>query len=84
LRTVKTWVLTQSKLSEGDIIWLKGLNVKTVVEPLYNTVHTFRGQHQVVSGVHIELETACEKQETMLYLKFGNNLILKQVISDAS
>lgn len=84
MKTVKTWVLTQNKLSENDIIWLKGLEVNTVVEPLYNTIHTYSGQHRVLSGVHIELETTCEKQETMLYLKFGNNLILKQVMSDAS
>jgi hypothetical protein len=79
---MNTWALAIPKLEEHDIIWLKGLEVEVKVEALTNKVYT-QGQmiNKVVTGYKIDVVTTCEKQETMLKLKYGNDLILKDYIN---
>lgn len=78
----KVWALAVSKLTDSDIVWLQGLKVETKVEPLTNKVYT-QGQlvSRVVTGLKIDVITTCEKQETMLKLKYGDDLVLKSVIN---
>ena len=81
----KVWALAVSKLNDSDIVWLQGLKVETKVEALTNKVYT-QGQmvHQVVTGFKIDVITTCEKQENMLKLKYGDDLVLKAVINSVS
>ena len=81
----KVWALTVSSLNESDIVWLQGLKVETKVEHLTNKVYT-QGQmvSRVVTGLKIDVITTCEKQETMLKLKYGDDLVLKSVINSVS
>ncbi len=79
---MNTWALAIPKLEDHDIIWLKGLEVDIKVEALTNKVYT-QGQmvSKVVTGYKIDVITTCEKQETMLKLKYGNDLVLKDYIN---
>ena len=70
------WALEQDKFDDIDISWCRGLGVEVQVDPLYYRSYT-NGKlvRQVVDGLRIRLITTCEKQETMLQLKYGNRLI---------
>lgn len=70
------WALEQNKFDESDISWCRGLGVEIKVEPLYSNVYSHtRLVRQVCNGLKIRLTTTCEKQESMLKLKYGNRLI---------
>jgi hypothetical protein len=77
----KIWSLSISTITESDLLWLKGLGVKIKVETLTNQVY-LAGQISkvVVTGHRIEIITTCEKQETMLQLKYSKNLHLNSII----
>ena len=79
MHTITTWVLLKDNFTEDDILWCKGLDVKVDIEPLYRTIHVSGATKQYCTGVHIELQTHCEKQETMLQLKYSEQLIKKNV-----
>jgi hypothetical protein len=70
------WALEQDKFDESDLSWCRGLGVEIKVEPLCSHVYTHAQISQsVVIGLKIRLTTTCEKQETMLKLKYGSRLI---------
>jgi hypothetical protein len=78
----KTWALAVSELNESDIIWLRGLGVEVRSEALTNRVYS--AGHVVteyVTGYKIDVITNCAKQETMLQLKYGKNLVLNTVFN---
>ena len=79
MNTVKTWVLMQDQLTTEEIEWIRTLKVEVKAEALYKTVHTYSKTQKVCTGYHFELKTRCEKQETMLQLKYSTAL---QLISD--
>jgi hypothetical protein len=79
MSTVKTWVLMQDQLTTEEIEWIKALKVEVKAEALYKTVHTYSKTQRFCTGYHFELKTRCEKQETMLQLKYSTAL---QLISD--
>lgn len=69
------WALEQDKFDESDYAWSRGLGVEIKVEPLFGDVYSYgRLVDQVVRGLKIRLTTTCERQETMLKLKYGNRL----------
>lgn len=76
------WALEQDRFDQGDILWCRGLGVEIKVEPLYYNCY-INGQlvNQVVEGLRIRLTTTCDKQESMLKLKYGVKLIEVQRIS---
>lgn len=70
------WALDQDKFDESDLSWCKGLGVEIKVEHLYGDVYTAGSRvHRYVRGFKIRLTTTCEKQESMLQLKYGYRLI---------
>jgi hypothetical protein len=78
----KTWALAVSELNESDIIWLRGLDVEVRSEALTNRVYSAGNVvTEYVTGYKIDVITTCAKQETMLQLKYGNNLVLKSVFN---
>jgi hypothetical protein len=79
MNTVKTWVLMQDQLTTEEIEWIKTLKIEIKAEALYKTVHTYSKTQKFCTGYHFELKTHCEKQETMLQLKYNTAL---QLISD--
>jgi len=82
MQTVKTWVLAKSWLDDGDVIWIKGLRVDLRAEALTDKVY-LQGQviTEYVKGYRHELTTTCSKQETMLKLKYGEDLVLITVMN---
>ena len=82
MQTVKTWALAKSWLDASDIIWIKGLGVDLQSEALTDRV-CLQGQviTEYVKGYRHELTTTCSKQETMLKLKYGEDLVLITVMN---
>jgi hypothetical protein len=82
MQTVKTWALAKSWLDDADILWIKGLDVDVKSEVLTDKVY-LQGQviTEYVTGNKYELTTTCDKQETMLKLKYGDDLILTKVMN---
>lgn len=80
MQTVKTWVLAKSYLDDSDVIWLTGLGIDLQSETLTDKVY-LQGQviTEYVTGYKFELITTCSKQETMLKLKYGEDLVLTKV-----
>lgn len=79
------WALEQDKFDESDLSWCRGLGVEIKVEHLYGNVYTAGSRvHQYIRGLKIRLTTTCEKQESMLKLKYGYRLIEVQRSRDLS
>lgn len=72
----KTWVLQKDQLAIEEIQWIKCLKVEVNAEALYNTIHSYGETKRYCIGYHFELTTHCEKQETMLQLKYSTALQL--------
>jgi hypothetical protein len=83
MNTVKTWVLLRDQLTTEEIEWIKALKVEIKAEALYNTVHTYSKTKRFCTGYHFELKTHCEKQETMLQLKYSKDLQLTSILYPA-
>ena len=79
MNNTKTWVLMRDQLTMEEIEWIKTLKVEVKAEALYNTVHTYSKTQKFCTGYHFELKTHCEKQETMLQLKYSTALQLKSI-----
>ena len=79
----KIWTLHKPKATEIDATYIMGLGcaVEVIMPEIVNfetqngTRWSYRNQDP-----HIEIITTCEKQETMLYLKYGDELRLKSII----
>ena len=81
--TKKFWSLTKPQADETDAIFLCGLGCIIEVdipEPMTFTTH--RGTFQYNSGrlPTIKITTTCEKQESMLKLKYGDALHLDTTV----
>jgi hypothetical protein len=85
MQTYKVWALTVSELDNNDILWLKGLGVDVKSEALTNKVYMSGSVvSEVCTGYKIDVITTCEKQETMLQLKYADDLVCKAVIKSIS
>lgn len=85
MQTYRVWALAINQITNNDVIWLKGLGVDVKVEALTNQVYSFGNKvTEYVTGHKIDVITTCEKQETMLKLKYGDNLVLKSEIKSIS
>jgi hypothetical protein len=85
-RTVKKlWVLDLPKATEADATYLFSLGCTVeVIVPEYNHFTTANGTRVAYCAEkpRIEIETSCEKQESMLYLKYSDLLHLKMIKHD--
>ena len=81
MQTYKVWALAINQVTDNDILWLKGLGVDIKYEPMTNKVYS--AGHKVteyVTGHKIDVITTCEKQETMLQLKYSTALQLISIV----
>ncbi len=82
MNNTKTWVLLRDQLTAGEIEWIKALKVEIKAEALYDTIHSYGKTQKFCTGYHFELKTHCEKQETMLQLKYSTALQLISISNE--
>lgn len=82
MTTKKIWELDYPGADYSDATYIMSLGCAVeVIMPewqYFETAGGTRGQY-LAENPHIEITTTCEKQESMLYLKYGNNLHLRFV-----
>lgn len=85
MQTYKVWALTINQITSNDSLWLKGLGVDVKCEALTNQIYSSgNAVSQYVTGYKIDVITTCDKQENMLKLKYGDDLVLKSEIKSIS
>ncbi len=72
----KTWIVKNIELTDETIAFLKGLNVTVNTDNKSSTVSHNGVQYQYTTAVRFIVETTCEKQESMLKLRYGSDLFL--------
>ena len=79
----KIWTLYKPKADYVDATYIMGLGCEAeVIMPEWQEFITSNGTQcrYINENPYIEITTTCEKQESMLYLKYGDELSLKMVI----
>ena len=79
----KIWELYKPDANYSDATYIMGLGCEVeVIMPKPVEFETSAGTRWYVQNElpHIEITTTCEKQESMLYLKYGDELRLKHII----
>jgi hypothetical protein len=79
----KIWTLYKPKADYADATYIMGLGCAVeVIMPKWEEFTTVGGTQGrfYAEDPHIEITTTCEKQESMLYLKYGDELRLKTII----
>jgi hypothetical protein len=75
--TTKTWWLSTCEINPNDYQFLIGLEIRVHVDQPTHTFETIIGKSVTVAGKpRIEFTTTTEKQEVMLKLKYGSDLLL--------
>jgi hypothetical protein len=85
--TKKVWMLRKLDANNSDSKFLFGLGCKIEIKiPELLEIETIDGKGWRISQdpPYIKIETTCEKQEMMLKLKYGEELILIQVVHTPS
>ena len=81
-RELKIWRLNKEPFTKTDYIWIKELGCDlTVHNPEPENITSASGTWQYYAAYYaaapwIEIQTTCDKQQSMLQLKFGNLLYL--------
>jgi hypothetical protein len=79
----KVWELYKPDADYSDATYIMGLGCEVEVvmpKPMEFETSARTRWHVQNEHPHIEITTTCEKQESMLYLKYGDELRLKQII----
>ena len=72
----KIWTLYKPKADYADATYIVGLGCELeVIIPEWQEFTPYPAENP-----YIEITTTCEKQESMLYLKYGDELHLKSII----
>jgi hypothetical protein len=82
MTTIKTWILNKPDATDIDATFLFGLGCKVEVkipEPVYFETSNGTRVQYLAEHPTVEITTTCEKQESMLQLKYSNNLHLFRV-----
>lgn len=82
MQQFKTWIIGKDDFGEDDILWLRGFGI-TIVPPdvTVETVSLYGHQFQVAGKkTPFGAITTTQKQEQMLSLKYGNCMLLSQVM----
>jgi hypothetical protein len=85
--TKKVWMLRKQDANETDATFLFGLDCKVEVKiPEPFEIESLDGKRWNITREvpSIKIETTCEKQEMMLKLKYGEELVLIQVVHTPS
>lgn len=78
LITYKIWTMDPRKVTANHFLMLKSHNIKAELKMDNDSFTTMSGQRYFYGhGGQVEFVTSCEKQETVLKLLYGENLILK-------
>jgi hypothetical protein len=79
-RELKIWHLHKEPFTKTDYIWITGLDCTfTMHNPEPETITLASGTRQYYAAAPwIEIQTTCDKQQSMLQLKYGNSLSLKE------
>jgi len=73
----RTWLLSNTELITTDgVKFLISLGIKVRTRQDDYPVHTYAKSYYVYGRTRIEFETTCDKQESMLKLKYGKDLTL--------
>ncbi len=83
--TKKIWILRKPDATHIDATFLIGLDcyVEVVLpDPIEVVSSDGKRWKYTQENPHIKIETTCEKQESMLKLKYGDELVLTQVCHD--
>lgn len=79
----KLWMLYKPNIEESDAMFIEGLGCEmNISEPIsisYTTPSGTRWEYKA-DCISIEIKTTCEKQESMLKLKYGDSIYLTTVI----
>ena len=78
----KIWMLYKPNANYSDATYIMGLGCSVeVIMPNPVEFETSAGTRWMTQDApYIEITTTCEKQESMLYLKYGDELQLKSII----
>ena len=79
-REIKIWSLYKEPFTEIDYIWIKGLDCTLTIKNTKPIEINTLSETQYCQGPApwIEIETTCDKQQSMLQLKYGDLLYLKE------
>ena len=87
MNTQKLWTLSKPDATQIDATFLFGLGCDVeVVMPEWQDFVTANGTRWRYQNEnpYIKITTTCEKQEMMLYLKYGDKLVLEQTTTSLS
>ena len=74
---VKTWRLSTGEIDKNDVAFLVGLGIRVHVDRPTHKFETLNGRTHTIAGTaKIQFITTTEKQDTMLLLKYGNDIVL--------
>jgi hypothetical protein len=79
----KLWTLSKPDATQSDATFLFGLGcaVEVIIPKPIDFISPAGSRWHVQSEQpYIEITTTCEKQESMLYLKYGDEFRLKEII----
>ena len=79
----KIWILYKPDATQVDATFIMGLGcaVEVITPTPIDFISPAGSRWHVQSEhPHIEITTTCEKQESMLYLKYGEEISLKRII----
>lgn len=82
--TKKIWTLNKYPLYQNDCIWITslGCNLRFQPDDPEEILVNGRVYHYAGGPSRAIIETTCEKQESMLKLKYGDQLILNHVFHE--
>jgi len=83
--TKKVWILHKPDADYTDATYIMGLGCEVeLIMPKWEEFTTMYGKpaRYLAENPHIEIVTTCEKQESMLYLKYSSNLHLRFVYDE--
>ena len=83
MKTVKTWILSKRSLDESDSTWITSNSDDVKIKHHTKSVIGYGWEKEVPVSVEIFITTSCEKQESMLHLKYGDRLKLYRVFNYA-
>lgn len=83
MKTIKTWILSKRSLDESDCTWITSNSDDVKVKHYTQSVNVYNRVEQIPLSVEIFITTSCEKQESMLHLKYGDQMHLYRVYNYA-
>lgn len=75
----RTWLFLKESVNNSDLLWLKSLGISVRIDEPTKEIFAANGTRWEMKGKpSITLETTTDKQSSMLYLKYDNDILLIQ------